>query len=403
PGSPDGRPGTNFKFTADFEDDDSGLGGQVVQLQWDYNDDCAAAAAQNDPCIDQTQNVGPAANGTAASYHTYGAVIVTEPKVRAVDNDGAAGDWDKYDNPLCLLDFNCDLDAVITPPDAEGRFTPYSVLSYDGTTTTQFTFNATDSTDGDANLGGAIVQYQWDFNGDTVIDRTTATPTTQMTYDSFGWGPGTYTATVTVVDNDGATDTDQFDDNPTGLIPVDVDIVAACVGDQDGDGVPCDFDPDDTTYYRERLDYVKLDASAMALLTNFDPDAAALAPVSLTRQTILGQSMVQGNMKFVNADVFPSASFREAVFNLWLNSYVGSDTDTAYVRGIGFCLKENPASLFKYDFGFCNWQGKFDDDQGLLELEDEFKIKATFSGKTIAYEGFTFPLGGEFKVGVTDI
>ncbi|MCE7883601.1 MAG: PKD domain-containing protein, partial [Actinobacteria bacterium ATB1] len=333
PGSPDGRPGTTFTFTADYNDPDSGLGGKVTQLQWDYNDDCAGNAATNDPCIDKTQAVGPAASGTATSTHSYGAVAVTEPKVRSIDNDGGVGSWDKYDNVLCLPDFNCDLDAVITPPDAEGRFTPYSILGYDGTTTTVFNFDASESTDGDAHLGGAIVSYQWDFNGDSVIDRTTVTPTTQMTYAQFGFGPGSYAATVTVVDNDGATDTDQFDDNPTGLVPVNVDIVAACVGDVDGDGVPCDFDPDDNSYYRERLDYVVPDGSSNTLLTNFDPDAAALTPVRLTRQNILGQSMVQGQMTFVNADVVPSSQFREAIFNLWVNTAIGSNPDTAYVRG----------------------------------------------------------------------
>lgn len=47
---------------------------------------------------------------------------------------------------------------------------------------------------------GAIGDYNWDFNGDGVIDATTSVPTTNYTYQDLG----KYTAQVTVVDDSGA-------------------------------------------------------------------------------------------------------------------------------------------------------------------------------------------------------
>merc|ERR1712080_362175 len=113
-------------------------------------------------------------------------------------------------------------------------------------TTTAFYFDASDSSDPD----GSIVEYRFDFNADGTIDRTLAVPTTSMTYsDPFpgfpsGFGEGEFDATVTVVDNQGKTDTKQVTDFVTELIPVSVDVGAACEGDVDGDFVPCGFDPD---------------------------------------------------------------------------------------------------------------------------------------------------------------
>jgi PKD repeat protein len=59
------------------------------------------------------------------------------------------------------------------------------------------TFDASGSSDPD----GQVVEYRWDFDSDGTRDRTTQTPTVTHAYDAAG----TYRATVTVVDDDGAT------------------------------------------------------------------------------------------------------------------------------------------------------------------------------------------------------
>lgn len=60
-------------------------------------------------------------------------------------------------------------------------------------------FDAGNSIDSD----GSIVEYQWDFDGDRGVDMTTTGPTATHVYTQTG----TFDARVTVVDNDGLTDT----------------------------------------------------------------------------------------------------------------------------------------------------------------------------------------------------
>jgi len=50
-------------------------------------------------------------------------------------------------------------------------------------------------------LDGSIIEYQWDFDGDSVTDATTASSQVTYVYEH----PGTYQAKVTVIDNDGLT------------------------------------------------------------------------------------------------------------------------------------------------------------------------------------------------------
>ncbi len=61
--------------------------------------------------------------------------------------------------------------------------------------TVNFTCSGTDT-------DGSVVSYQWDFNGDNIIDDTTNTGSTTHTYTI----KGVYNATCTVVDNLGETD-----------------------------------------------------------------------------------------------------------------------------------------------------------------------------------------------------
>ncbi|MBI5391840.1 PKD domain-containing protein [Candidatus Woesearchaeota archaeon] len=63
-------------------------------------------------------------------------------------------------------------------------------------------FDGSGSYDTDPDGSGYIVSYEWDFTGDGITDATGVNPT--FTFP----GNGDYTATLTVTDNDGLTDTD---------------------------------------------------------------------------------------------------------------------------------------------------------------------------------------------------
>jgi len=74
------------------------------------------------------------------------------------------------------------------------------------------TLDASSSTD----AGGAIVLYEWDCTTDGTVDQSGTSPTVSCTYPE----DGTFTATLTVTDDDGATATDTASVEVANVAPV---------------------------------------------------------------------------------------------------------------------------------------------------------------------------------------
>ena len=93
-------------------------------------------------------------------------------------------------NPTCISNEI----AISTSPMACCVDDPIAMLAMAGPacTGTTVTFDASASL-------GAITSYEWDFDGDGTIDATTTVPSATFTYPT----PGTYTASVTVIDGSG--------------------------------------------------------------------------------------------------------------------------------------------------------------------------------------------------------
>lgn len=144
------------------------LDGALVDYEWDFDDDG----------VYEQHGASPTAS------HVFPASGLYPVGLRVTDNGGAA---DVVDTKLTVLATQAPVAAVGATPQVTRPGVPV-------------TFDPTGSTDPD--LGGAIVSYGWDFDGDGTIDQTTTTgdPVTH-TYSGFGQ----FTAQLTVTDEDGAT------------------------------------------------------------------------------------------------------------------------------------------------------------------------------------------------------
>jgi len=146
---------TTTDLTADFTDLSTDSDGSVVGWDWDFGDG-NTSTAQN------------------PSY-TYGAEGTYSVSLTVTDNDGATGSTSQ--------DVSVSSGVTNDPPIADFSFT-----------TTDLTANFTDqSTDSD----GSVVGWDWDF-GDG------GTSTAQNPSHTYG-SDGTYSVSLTVTDNDGAT------------------------------------------------------------------------------------------------------------------------------------------------------------------------------------------------------
>ncbi|MFC6940263.1 PKD domain-containing protein, partial [Salinirubellus sp. GCM10025818] len=131
---------------------------------------------------DGTVDVGVTlTNSTDAAGLNYITAVVE-------DADGETG----LVSNVIVLRYNPDA-ATTQPPSAEFSYSPTSP-----TTGETVSFDASGSSDSD----GSIQSYEWDFDGDGTIDETTSSATTSYTYSTTG----DKSVTLTVTDDDGATD-----------------------------------------------------------------------------------------------------------------------------------------------------------------------------------------------------
>jgi PKD repeat protein len=152
-----------------------------------------------------------------------------------VDVDGSASEFASFPYSWTL---------VVGPPGTNRP--PAAALDYSPSAPTvgeSVAFDASGSTDAD----GQVATYEWDFDGDGVVDATTTTPRATHAYGSTG----AYDASLTVVDDDGATDaatrtvTVESSDGG-GEAPPPVGGSSTAPRDPDGDGRYEDVDGDGT-------------------------------------------------------------------------------------------------------------------------------------------------------------
>jgi PKD repeat protein len=161
-----------FNGSSSFDQD-----GSIVSYVWNFGD-------------------GTSGSGTAVS-HTYSAAGNYTATLTVTDNSGLTG----------TASVAIQVQGLNAAPVARATASPTS-----GTATLPVTFDGTTSTDAD----GSIVSYQWNFGDGT----TGSDAVVQHTYQSAG----TYTATLTVTDNAGASANTtvqvQVAQNPAAVIRV---------------------------------------------------------------------------------------------------------------------------------------------------------------------------------------
>lgn len=199
------------------------------------------ASASSDPdgtIASFVWDFGDNSTGTGATaQHTYTTAGIITVRLTVTDNDGASASAARTVEVVPA--------PVNDPPTALFTATPIS-----GTAPLVVSFDAVGSNDPD----GTITGFAWDFGDNT----TGAGPTLQHTYSAVG----TYTARLTVTDNDGAsaimtrqiqvlaqlTPIALFTTSPnSGVAPLTVDFNAATSSDPDGGTLAYAWDFGDNT------------------------------------------------------------------------------------------------------------------------------------------------------------
>jgi PKD repeat protein len=170
----------NLVPTADPNGPYAGLVGEPIDF------DGTASEDPDGTIVSYDWNFGDGASGIGPTpTHSYDTAATYDVSLTVTDNDGAT-------NTAFTLAVIDDLPPLLPPvADAGGP--------YDGNPDEPLTLNAGGSSDPD----GSIETYTWDF-GDGTPEQTVTTAIIQHTYDLSD----SYTAILTVTDNDGLTDSD---------------------------------------------------------------------------------------------------------------------------------------------------------------------------------------------------
>ncbi|MBX7160669.1 MAG: hypothetical protein K1X95_10295 [Acidimicrobiia bacterium] len=403
-GAPDATTADTVTMNMSYTDD---FGVAVDHIEWDFD---------GDGTVDAT-SAASGTSGTAQTTHQYTTAGTYTIKARAVGVDGAIGLWDDWS----ILGISTDYDVGAVQVRAQmACWDPHDATVFicgagpkDVRVNNPTTLNADIDTCG---LGILCVgnyftptdqndfDIEWRLNGPagvtSAIDNINASGATRSHVFPAGYNTtGAYRPEVRLCD-DAATSTNctSWDKYDVVLVEYDLDVWAPCTGDADHDGIPCYFDPDgDTSTYNHQLNYVRQASAPGIILTNSDPDAAIIAPLNMNRTNFFGNWIYTGQMNFIQADIInPTGTYlnlKWSHFGLWATPGAGSSPDTAFLKGLSFCMGAKPGSLFGYAFGFCTYLASFDDDQQLLEVEDEVLFSSYIPGYgPTDYEGFTLPL-----------
>jgi PKD repeat protein len=172
---PDGGPETRFSFSAEA----SSASG-IARIEWDFDGDGE---------VDRTARVSGSSSARATAEHTYGVAGSWVPRVRAVDAGGLPSMWAGYyyNNNAAGGGKAAALDTAVPRLTVALEFSPAAATELPAT----FTFKVVANNEPDA--------FEWDFDGDGVVDSTTSAPTARHTFVKSG----IYLPSVTVSDASG--------------------------------------------------------------------------------------------------------------------------------------------------------------------------------------------------------
>lgn len=279
PSSPD--TGENINFDASGSSDPDG---SITSYAWDFGDgntgtgqmtthsysssgtytvtltvtDDEGAADTFSDTITVSSNAPPAANFTYSPTNPDTGETVSFDASSSSDSDGSIStyEWDfdgdgttdatgettsttyaddgNYDVTLTVTDDDGATDSETKTVNVQNR-PPAVDLTANRTTVETgeaIEFDASGSSDPD----GSIATYYWDFDGDGTNETTTSTPTVDHSYSD----DGTYSATVTVEDNDGATNATSISITVQNRPPT-ANFIDSCIG------LNCTFDASSST------------------------------------------------------------------------------------------------------------------------------------------------------------
>jgi PKD repeat protein len=160
-------------LTVDFASAATDADGYIVRYEWDFDGDG-----------NYDQDTGTVSD----AFYTYTQAGTYYPRVKVTDDGGAT-------TTSGLLTIT-----VSSATNASPVIPSFTATPNAGPAPLQVAFS-TGAFDPDGN----IVSYEWDFDGNGVFDATTSSNPVSHMYDTIG----TYTVTVRVTDNDGATATSE--------------------------------------------------------------------------------------------------------------------------------------------------------------------------------------------------